>query len=414
LSIVCRLQVRGYYSIKFWGKQKSIRSFDIHNSSWYPDQNLRGHNDVTDIRYFIGFNLIPHIGPIKLRRLLDHFGDLATAWHASALDLVAAGLDKRALENLLAAKSKLDLDQEAEKISRAGVRAMSWDDAAYPARLKEIPNPPFLLYMKGEILDADEWAIAIVGTRRPSAYGREVTRQIATDLVRNKITIVSGLARGVDAEAHRAALDAHGRTIAVLGCGVNIIYPPEHAKLAAQIAENGALVSEYPLGTPPEASNFPPRNRIISGLALGALITEGDVETGARITIENALEQDRETFAVPGSVFRRESRAPNHFIQRGEAKLVTSARDILEELNLGMAEQQQEMRAVMPDNETEAALLKHLNAEPVHVDELRRESGLPIAVVSSTLALMELKGSVKQIGAMNFVRAREAPAEYKT
>jgi DNA processing protein len=239
-----------------------------------------------------------------------------------------------------------------------------------------------------------------------------VTRQIVTELVQSRITIVSGLARGIDAEAHRAALDARGRTIAVLGCGVDVIYPPEHAKLAQLVIQHGALVSEYPLGTQPEAGNFPPRNRIISGLALGALIVEGDASTGARITIEDALEQGRETFAVPGNLYRRDARGPNGMIQRGEAKLVTCAVDILEELNLTMVEQHQQVRAAVPENELESTLLKHLSADPVHIDDLGRATGMPIAEVSSTLALMELKGMVRQVGAMNYVVARESAADY--
>ncbi len=367
---------------------------------------------MPDIRYWIGFNLIPQIGPIKFRRLLDHFGNLEMAWSADAFELTRAGLDKRALENLLHARQTLNLDQELEKITRAGVRALTWDDDDYPRRLKEIPNPPFVLYVKGEIKPEDEWAVAVVGTRRASAYGREVTRQIVSDLVRNKITIVSGLARGIDAEAHRSALDAEGRTIGVVGCGLDIVYPPEHKKLAQQVVEHGALVSEYALGAQPEAGNFPPRNRIISGLSLGVLLAEGDADSGARITLEYALEQDRETFAVPGNVFRKESRAPHLLIQQGEAKLVTSAREILEELNLTRVEQHQQARAAMPSNETESALLKHLSADPRHIDELGRESGLPIATVSSTLALMELKGMVRQVGAMNYVAAHEEAEEY--
>ncbi|MCL4394067.1 MAG: DNA-processing protein DprA, partial [Chloroflexi bacterium] len=267
-------------------------------------------------------------------------------------------------------------------------------------------------YVKGEIRPEDEWAVAVVGTRRATSYGREVTRQIVTELVRSRITIVSGLARGIDAEAHRTALDAKGRTIAVLGSGVDVIYPPEHAKLAQLIAEHGALVSEYPLGTQPEAGNFPPRNRIISGLSLGALIVEGDESTGARITIEDALEQGRETFAVPGNLYRRDARGPNGMIQRGEAKLVTCAADILEELNLTMVEQHQQVRESVPENELESTLLKQLSADPVHIDDLGRAIGRPIAEVSSTLALMELKGMVRQVGAMNYVIARESAADY--
>ncbi len=368
---------------------------------------------MTDPRYWIGFNLVPQIGPVKARRLLDHFGDLATAWTASAHDLTEAGLDHRALENLLQARRRLDLDAEMDKIARAGVRALTWEDAAYPRLLSTAPGAPFVLYVRGSITPEDEWSIAVVGTRRASAYGREVTRQFVSDLVRNHITIVSGLARGIDGEAHRAALDGKGRTIAVLGCGVDIVYPPEHAKLAEQIVEHGALVSEYPLGTLPDAVNFPPRNRIISGLSLGTLITEGDENTGARITIRYALEQDRETFAVPGNIFRRESRGTNRVIQQGEAKLVTSVEDILEELNLTMIAEQQQMTLISPENETESLLLKHLSSDPTHIDDLRRATGLPIASVSSTLALMELKGLVRQVGGMNYIAAREDSPAYK-
>ena len=368
---------------------------------------------MTDARYWLAFSLVPQIGPVKVQRLLTHFGDLETAWRANAFDLTAAGLDKRALENLLETRKTIDLDAELEKIARAHVRVLTLDDSAYPRLLKQIDNAPFVLYVKGEILPDDDWAVAVVGTRRATAYGREATRHIVADLAASHVTIVSGLARGIDAEAHRAALAAQGRTIAVLGCGVDMVYPPEHKKLSEQIIENGALLSEYPLGTQPEAGNFPPRNRIISGLALGTLIVEGDAVTGARITVEYALEQGRETFAVPGNIFNRASQGTNGMLQRGEAKLVTRALDILEELNLTMVEQHQEVRAALPANETESALLKHLSSDPVHIDDLTRETQLPTATVSSTLALMELKGLVRQVGGMNYVAARETQEEYK-
>lgn len=365
-----------------------------------------------DIRYWLAFNLVPHIGPAKVQRLLERFGDLETAWRANQFDLVAAGLDKRALENLLETRKHIDLDAELEKIERAGVNLITLDDPNYPRLLKQIPHAPFLLYVKGAIIPDDEWSLAVVGTRRATAYGREAARTIVTDLVRSRITIVSGLARGIDAEAHHTALDHNGRTLAVLGCGVDVVYPPEHKKLAQAIVANGALVSEYPLGTLPEAGNFPPRNRIISGLSMGTLIVEGDESTGARITIEYALEQGRETFAVPGNIFHRESRGPNKMIQRGEVKLVTSAIEILEELNLSLIEEQQEARAALPENETEATLLKHLSADPLHVDELCRETQLPAATVASTLTLMELKGLVRQVGGMQYVMAREEQEKY--
>jgi len=261
------------------------------------------------------------------------------------------------------------------------------------------------------LMEEDAWAVAVVGTRRSSPYGREVTRRLSAALARSGITIVSGLARGIDGEAHRAALEAGGRTIAVLGCGVDQVYPPEHRKLAAQIIAQGAVVSDYPLGTRPEGGNFPPRNRIISGLSLGVLITEAPVRSGALITANYAAEQGRDVFAVPGPILVRRSAGTNALIQDG-AKLVLGPEDILEELNLNMVVEQVEARQVLPADETEAALLSHLSAEPTHVDEIRQQVGLSIEQVTGTLALMELKGMVRQVGGMNYVIAREPGVEY--
>lgn len=367
---------------------------------------------MTDRRYWIGFNLVPQIGPAKLQRLLDYFGDLSSAWTANPHELSQAGLDKRALENLLMARRDLDLPGEYDKARAACDTILTWEDPEYPRLLRQIPHPPPVLYIKGQLTYEDEWALAVVGTRRASAYGREVTRAFVNDLVRNKITIVSGLARGIDAEAHRVALEAGGRTIAVMGSGIDVIYPPEHDKLARSIAEHGAVMTEYAIGTTPEAVNFPPRNRIISGLSLGVLLVEGDESSGAMITADYALEHDREVFAIPGNIFRRESRGPNKLIRESRAKSVMRVQDILEELNLTMIAEQAEARAAVPDNETEATLLHYLSAEPIHVDELGQQTGLPIAQVSSTLALMELKGLVRQSGGMNYVLARDSSAKY--
>jgi DNA processing protein len=362
-------------------------------------------------KYWVGFNIVHGIGPMKFRALLNHFGDLEEAWQADAHELKSAGLDRRALKNLMTTRSTVSLDGEMEKIERQGAKVLTWDDPAYPTRLLNIYDPPPVLYVKGEILDEDQWAVAVVGTRGATVYGKEAARQIAGGLARNGLTIVSGLARGIDSEAHRAALDAGGRTIAVLGSGVDVIYPAESRKLAQAVIERGALVSEYALGTRPEAGNFPPRNRIISGLSLGVVITEAGERSGALITADFALEQGREVFAVPGNIFRKKSMGVNKLIQQG-AKPILSVEDILEELNLTMVSQQAEVRAVVPENETEAALLEYITADPVHVDEIGQKSGLPIAQVSSTLALMELKGMVRQVGGMNYVLAREGRVEY--
>jgi len=367
---------------------------------------------MSDVKYWVGFNIVPGIGPARLKKLLDHFGDADKAWHAASLELARAGLDRKSLRNLLDMRGKLDLDAEMLRIADAGARVVTLQDEGYPRLLRHIDLPPPVLYVKGSYVPEDEWALAVVGTRAAKRYGREVTRYLAGGLARNRITIVSGLARGIDSEAHRAALAAGGRTIAVLGSGIDVIYPSENRALAKDIAAAGAVITEYSLGTKPDRRNFPRRNRIISGLALGTLVTQAGEGSGALITAYYALEQGREVFAVPGSLLDRGCSGTNRLIQQGGAKLVLRVNDILEELNLTMVSQQAEVRAVVPENATEALLLKHLSEEPLHVDELGRASDLPIAQVSGTLALMELKGLVRQTGGMHYVLARESRIEY--
>jgi DNA processing protein len=247
-----------------------------------------------------------------------------------------------------------------------------------------------------------------------SVYGRQAAEEMGRGLAANRVTVVSGLARGVDAIAHRGALDAGGRTIAVLACGLDMIYPPEHKRLAEQIIEQGAIVSDYAIGTQPRSEFFPRRNRILSGISLGVLIVEGDLKSGALITARQALEQNREVFAIPGSIYSPNSRGTNKLIQDGEAKLTLDVQDILAELNLSMAAQQIEMAELIPPDETESVLLRILSAEPQHVDAVRRECGLPIATVTSALAMLELKGLVRQVGRMHYVRTREATAPART
>jgi DNA processing protein len=364
-----------------------------------------------DVRYWVGFNKVPGIGAARLQALLDYFGDLETAWRAHSHDLQQAGLDRRSLANLLKERERLDLDAELARLARANVQVLTWDDAEYPPNLRQAYNAPPILYVRGRIETRDEWAVALVGTRRATVHGKEAARMIGAGLAQAGVTVVSGLALGIDTMAHRAALDAGGRTIAVLGCGVDVVYPAQNARLAAEVVERGALVSEYALGTRPEARNFPPRNRIISGLTLGTVVVEGDMGSGALITAGFAAEQGREVFAVPGHIFARTSRGTNHLIQQG-AKMVCQVSDVLEELNLTMVSEQAQARTVIPENETEAVLLEHLSAEPVHVDALGRAVDLPISQVTSTLALMELKGMVRQVGGMSYVVAREGGIDY--
>lgn len=364
------------------------------------------------LAYWVGFNRVRGIGPARLRALLDAFGGIEDAWNASADALRQVGLDRRSITNLLEARRELDLSKELALLQSAGISVLTWEDPGYPARLLNIGDPPPVLYVLGELREEDEWAVAVVGTRTASAYGREAARVLASDLARAGITIVSGLARGIDAQAHQAALEAGGRTIAVLGSGLDVIYPWEHRKLAEQVVAHGALVSEYALGTKPEASNFPPRNRIISGLSRGVLVVEAGDQSGALITADFAAEQGRDVFAVPGNIFQRGSRGTNKLIRDG-AQPVLSANDVLEALNLTSVPQHVEARQLFPTDATEACLLNQLSEEPVHVDEVGRATGLPIATVSGTLALMELKGLVRHAGGMSYVLAREAGPAYR-
>jgi len=365
-----------------------------------------------DIKYWIGFSFIPSIGGARLNRLETHFGNLEDAWKAGPDEFIRAGLDKNVVRAIVSWRPRVDLEAEMEKLERYGVQALTWHDALYPARLKEIHDHPPVLYIRGSLLPEDEWCLAVVGTRRASAYGRQVTEEIVADLAGSRITVASGLAKGIDSIAHRSALDAGGRSIAVFAHGLDIVYPSENISLARRIVQQGALISEFPLGTRPKPEYFPRRNRIISGISLGVLVVEAGTTSGALITANLALEQNREVLAVPGSILSPASRGTNRLIQEG-AKLVRDYRDILEELNLGAVAQQIEMKEVLPESDTESLLLKQLSAEPTHVDEVCRASGLPVSTVSSTLAMMELKGLVRTIGSMKYVLAREARQEYR-
>ena len=366
---------------------------------------------MSELTYWVGFNIVRGVGPARFRLLLDHFGSLQAAWQASEETLSAAGLDRRAIANLIETRTKHDLDRTLESIFAAGVQVLTWEDESYPSPLRNIHDAPPVLYVKGALIEADSWALAVVGTRKATTYGRHMTEELVGTLARSGLTIVSGLAKGIDAIAHRAALEAGGRTLAVFGCGVDVIFPADHRALAEEIAQAGALISDYPLSTQPEAGNFPPRNRIISGLSLGVLVTEAGERSGALITADYANNQGRDVFAVPGNVTSPSSLGTNRLIQDG-ARLVISADDILTELNLGMAVQQAEVRAAIPTTDVEARLLAILAAGPIHIDELCRQSSMSIAEISSTLTLMELKGLVCQVGAMQYTIPQETRARY--
>lgn len=368
---------------------------------------------MSEDKYWLGFNLVKGIGPAKVQALLSYFGDIESAWYAEPAQLEKIGIDRRSLDNLLAARGSLNLDEELHRIHAKNITILTLANEAYPAYLREIDGPPPVLYMVGSLEDIDRWAVAVVGTRRVTPYGRQVTQELVNGLVHSGVTIISGLARGIDAIAHKTALEMGGRTVAVLGSGPDIVYPPEHRDLARQIVRGrGAVISEYPLGTEPEAKNFPPRNRIISGLALGVIVVEAGERSGATITARYALDHGREVFAVPGNINSLASRGTNRLIQQG-AKLITSADDVLEELNLAMVLEHSAVQKALPETKEEAALFEYLSAEPKHIDDLCRATGLPSQDVSSTLTLLELKGIVRQVGGMHYVMLREPDVSYE-
>ncbi len=362
--------------------------------------------------YWVGFNLVKGIGAVRLQALIDYFGDARTAWEATPFELASTGLSAKLVERLVQVRSSIDLTQYVEKTLSSGIQILTLHDDKYPARLKEIDQAPPVLYLRGDVIPEDGWAVAIVGTRAVTAYGRQVTEELATVLAHNGVTVVSGLARGVDAVAHSTALKVGGRTLAVLGSGLDKIYPPEHRGMAEKIASQGAIISDYAPGTPPDSANFPPRNRIISGLSMAIVVVEAGDTSGALITASFAVEQAREVFSVPGHIHAPQSKGTNRLIANG-ARPMLSPQDVLEALDLTRNIERREMRKVIPADSTEAALLQVLGSQPVHVDEIRAQTGLPIEKVSSTLTLMELKGMVRQVGGMNYVAIREQQADYK-
>lgn len=356
-----------------------------------------------DLGFWIALTRVSGIGPRRFELLLQALGSAQAVWEAPEQRLAAAGLDRRSVEAVAAARRRVDPTRELDNLQRAGAVAITRRDARYPPRLAEIYDPPPVLYVRGELDPPERPSVAIVGTRGATGYGRMAAEHLAGGLARAGVTVVSGLAIGIDAAAHRGALSGGGRTIAVLGNGLDRVYPSQHARLAAQIAEAGALVTEFPLGTKPDAMNFPRRNRIISGLTSGTLVVEAGAKSGALITASFALEQGREVFAVPGSIFSPVSQGTNRLIRDG-ATPVTSPEDVLAELQPSRPPRQLTVEDILPLDDTERAVMAVLAPEPIHIDEIARAASLPMSIVSSTLAMMELKGLVRQTGGMNYMR----------
>jgi DNA processing protein len=358
--------------------------------------------------HLIALSLSPHVGPVTIRRLLRAFGSAREVFRARQADLFGVdGISQKRSQWIAGFRDWDGLMKTVEKAEADGTRLVFHGDAEYPAALEELgEDAPILLFVKGAIAEEDRFSVAMVGSRKSSDYGEAVTARISSKLAGVGMTVVSGMARGIDTAAHRGALKAGGRTIAVLGCGLDVVYPPENRGLMDRIAASGAVISEFAPGTPPLKENFPRRNRLISGLSQGVMVVEAAPRSGSLITAKHALEQGKEVFAVPGNIISETSAGTNDLLKQG-AKLVTSAEDVLEELApvlKGFIKSS--VRATPPDlTEQEMSLCDLLSREPVHVDEISRQSGRQVSEVLATLLGLELKGAIRQMEGKRFLLA---------
>lgn len=357
-----------------------------------------------ETRYWIGFSVFPGIGPVRFKLLLDYFGTAKAAWLASEASLRNLHMSEKLIDEFVAFRREFDIEVYSTILKSKHVGVLTLRHPKYPAQLKEIPDAPFVLYVLGgktaTPIDLRR-TIGVVGTRKITAYGAEVTRRLTTQLVQNGFTIVSGLAYGVDAVAHQAAIDAGGNTIAVLGCGVDVIAPASNTNLYTAISSgHGCIVSEMPLSHRPGKGLFPARNRIISGLSLGVLVTEGADDSGALITARNAAEQGRDVFAIPGPITSAYSKGPARLLKQG-AVLVEDIEDIMNALGLETGQvlpNAGTSRALADLTDTERCIVQSIEREPHSIDEIARITRLTIASVGSTITILEIRGVVKDIG----------------
>lgn len=363
--------------------------------------------EVTEREARWALGLLPHLGGVALAALLEAFGSARAIWDAPPEQLRAVARVGPATADALARFPWVaELRADQRRVALAGIAPIVWGDSDYPALLQRIPSAPPLLYRRGTLLPADAAAVAVVGARRATAYGEAMAAELGAELAGRGLTVVSGLARGIDAAAHRGALEVKGRTLAVVGSGLDLVYPPEHRTLAEAVAAGGCLLSEFPLGTPPLRGNFPRRNRIISGLSLGVVVVEAGVGSGALITAHHALEQGREVFAVPGRVHARYSEGCHRLIKAG-AKLVEGWEDVLAELAPQLKGRNRPPAPGPPLislTAEEQGVYDLLARGPRHIDLLIAEAGLPGGRVASALVTLELKGVVRQLGGKVFER----------
>ncbi|HEX5430036.1 MAG TPA: DNA-processing protein DprA [Patescibacteria group bacterium] len=351
-------------------------------------------------------NLIPQLGPLRLSHLLKHFKTFEAAWHATRAAYTTCGFNPKLVEQMVSQKQTIDPSLEFAKLGKLGIETVIVGSVEYPDLLREISAFPPVLYVRGKVDALNTPAIAMVGTRKMSDYGKLAASEIAAGLVNAGLTICSGLAFGVDAQVLTASINLGGLAIAVLASPLDnaSIAPKSNFQLAQKIMEHGCLVSEYPLGAQVQKQNFPIRNRIIAGLSLGTVVVEADVDSGSLITANFALEQNREVFAVPGSIFSEVSRGSNNLIKKG-AKLVSSYLDVCEELNLDLVPAPElELNSEISANERQ--ILETLTREPTHVDNLARNLRMPAAELNSSLVMLEMKGRVRNLGGAKFSKIR--------
>jgi len=359
---------------------------------------------VEDLYHWVALSLAPGVGSVLFKRLTQTFGSPEKVLKAPPTKLARVeGIGPKVVESLRKFDWKPRVEKELRSAGKIGARIVTWEDEEYPPNLKNIYDPPPLLYILGSLLPQDQLAVAVVGSRYPTTYGKAAAERISMGLSGRGVTVVSGLARGLDSCAHQGALSAGGRTIGVLGCGIDITYPPENRELFRRVAAQGAVLSEFPLGTPPDSDHFPIRNRIISGLSLGVAVVEATLRSGSLITARFALDQGRDVYAVPGNVDSARSEGTNRLIKEG-AKLVTRAEDILEEILPYQEPSPREAPRQPQLSEEETRVFSALSREPIHIDEVIAQSTLSSARVSAILLSLELAGHIRQFPGLRFCR----------
>lgn len=351
-----------------------------------------------DREYLTALSTFVPFGPARLKLLIDYFKKTKRVWNVSPSELREIGMSEKLISKFVAHRASFRLNDYFAKLRTLSVKVITMFDSQYPENLRDLTDAPYILYVRGDLRRSDSNAVAIVGSRLMTSYGREVAQKFAGGLANFGVTIVSGLALGVDAEAQRSALAVGGRTVAVLASGLDIISPAANKALALEfIKSNGAIVSEYPLGHVPFRADFAVRNRLISGMSRGVIVVEGRMKSGTFYTVRAAIDQGRPVFAVPGPITSPSSEAPNYLIQNG-AKVAVNLRDVVEELNLQTAVDREEVEKVMPQNKMEVSILGYLDKEALHLDELVRISGLATPEISARLTIMEMKGLVRNLG----------------